>query len=71
MHQPCLSSGRDTAAGTALFSARKRGRDLESGEEGFLCQACLEGSAVVPPDQSIPLSGRFVVIDLPGGLPGN
>jgi hypothetical protein len=71
MDQPCLSCGRDTAPGTVLFSARKRGRDLESGEEGFLCQACQEDSAVVPPDQSIPLSGRYVVIDLPGGLPGH
>lgn len=71
MQQRCLSCGRDTTAGTALFSARKRGRDLESGDEGFLCQACQEGSAVAPPDQSIPLSGRYVVIDFPGGLPGS
>jgi hypothetical protein len=70
MQQPCLSCARDTGAGTALFSARKRGRDVESGEEGFLCQACQEGSAIVPPDQSIPLSGRYVVIDLPGGMAG-
>jgi hypothetical protein len=71
MQQPCLSCGRDTSAGTALFSARRRGRDVKSGEDGFLCQACQEGSATVPLDKSIPLSGRSVVIDLPGGLPGS
>lgn len=66
MEQACLSCGRDTAPGTALFSARRRGRDTERGDEGFLCLACQDGSATVPPDQSIPLSGRYVVIDLGG-----
>ncbi len=47
-------------------------RDTETREEGSLCQASQEGSAVVPPDQWIPLSGRYVVIDLQGGgLPGS
>ncbi len=39
-------------------------------QEGFLCLACQQGSAVVVPDQSIPLSGRYVVIDIPGGTHG-
>jgi len=68
--QHCLSCGRDTAAGTILFSARKRGLDRETGAEGFLCQSCQEGSATIVPDQSIPLSGRYVVIDIPGGMAG-
>jgi hypothetical protein len=64
MEQACLSCGRDTAPGRALFSARKRGRDTESGQEGFLCQACQEGSATVGSDQSVPLSGRYVLIEI-------
>ncbi len=71
MDDRCLSCGRDTRPGTALFSARKRGKDTESGIDGFLCQACQEGSAVVGPDQTFPLSGRYVVIDLSSsGGPG-
>ena len=66
MSQPCLSCGRDTAAGTALFSARKRGLDTLNGEEGFLCQACQAGSAVIDPDQVLPASGRFAVINMQG-----
>lgn len=60
----CLSCGRDTSAGTALFSARKRATDTESGATGWLCHSCQEGSASVGADQSIPLSGRYVVIEL-------
>lgn len=69
MDQHCISCGRDTAPGSILFSARKRGRDLDTRAEGFLCQACQEGSAAAGAGQSIPLSGRYVVIDLPGGGP--
>ena len=64
MDQHCLSCGRDTAAGTPLFSARKRGRDLLTGNEGLLCQTCQPGSAAVPVDQTIPASGRYAVIEL-------
>jgi hypothetical protein len=70
LESQCLSCGRDTSAGTMLFASRKRGLDRERHVEGFLCYACQQGSAVVPPDQAIPLSGRYVVIDLPGGWPG-
>jgi hypothetical protein len=70
MDDRCISCGRDTAPGTALFSSRKRGRDVETGTEGALCQACQEGSAVIGPDQVVPASGRYVVIDFPGGYPG-
>jgi hypothetical protein len=65
----CLSCGRDTSAGTSLFASRKRGIDRERNVEGFLCSACQPGTAVVPPDQTIPVSGRFAVIDFPGGGP--
>ena len=70
MDQRCLSCGRDTAAGRKLFAARRRGLDRETNVEGYLCYACQEGTAVVVPDQSVPLSGRYVVIDLPGGVRG-
>lgn len=70
MPQPCISCGRDTAPGTRRFGSRKRGLDRETGAEGFLCYACQPGSARPGADQQIPLSGRFAVIDLPGGLPG-
>jgi hypothetical protein len=60
----CISCGRDTAPGSVLFSARKRGRDTITGEEGFLCQACQPGSAALVPDQTIPVSGRYVVIEI-------
>ena len=70
MDEHCLSCGRDTAAGSVLFSARKRGLDRGTGADGYLCQSCQEGSAVVVPDQTIPLSGRYVVIDIPGAGPG-
>jgi hypothetical protein len=65
MDEPCISCGRATRAGTDLFSARKRGRDTATGQEGFLCLACQAGSAGAGAEQSIPLSGRYVVIDLP------
>ena len=67
MDESCISCGRDTKAGTALFSARKRGRDTVTRDEGFLCQACQAGSAASGSEQWVPLSGRYVVIDLPGG----
>ena len=63
MPQPCLSCGRDTRPGTRLFSARKRGLDTANGDEGFLCQACQPGSAGLGGTSTIPLSGRYVVID--------
>jgi len=70
MQQPCLSCGRNTAAGTRLFSARKRGRDTQADTDGFLCYSCQPGSAASGSEQSIPLIGRYAVIDLAGGLPG-
>lgn len=70
MAQPCISCGRDTTAGTRRFSSRKRGRDTHTGEPGFICYACQPGSAGHGAEQTAPLSGRYVVIDLPGGLPG-
>jgi len=70
MSDECMSCGRDTGPGTTTFSARKRARDTVTGMEGFLCDVCQEGSGREMSDQSIPLSGRYAVIDLPGGLPG-
>ena len=70
MAQPCISCGRDTAAGTRRFGSRKRGRDTRTGEEGFICHACQPGSAGPGAEHQIPLSGRYVVIDMPGGYPG-
>jgi len=70
MDQHCLSCGRDTAAGSALFASRKRGLDRERNVEGYLCYACQAGSAALGAESSFPLSGRYVVIDFPGGLPG-
>lgn len=70
MDQHCLSCERDTAAGTRLFSARKHGRDTELGKDGYLCLACQAGSATIASDQTIPVSGRYAVIDFPGGYPG-
>jgi hypothetical protein len=66
----CLSCGRDTAAGSALFAARKRGLDRETQVQGYLCYACQQGTATLGAEQSIPLSGRYVVIDIPGGMVG-
>jgi hypothetical protein len=37
-----------------------------SGDEGYLCQACQQGSAVVGPDQDIPPAGRYAVINMQG-----
>jgi len=70
MTEPCISCGRDTAPGTPLFSARKKGVDLETGVEGPLCHACQPGSAASSAGASVPLSGRYAVVDLPGGYPG-
>jgi hypothetical protein len=67
----CMSCGRSTAPGTRLFSARKRGKDTVAGDISWLCHACQEGSASVAPDMRVPVSGRYVVIELPGGgVPG-
>ena len=70
MRQPCISCGRDTAPGTRLYAARKLGRDRATATVGPLCYACQPGSAAPGADQSIPLSGRFAVVDGPGGYPG-
>lgn len=69
MQEPCISCGRETRAGTRLFSARKRGRDTATGDEGFLCHSCQRGSAGDGAESTAPLSGRYVVIDL-GNMPG-
>ncbi len=68
MVEPCISCGRETRAGSRLFSARKRGRDTSTGEEGFLCHSCQPGSAGTGAGSTAPLSGRYVVIDL-GNIP--
>ena len=69
MEQPCIYCGWDTAAGTRRFASRKRGRDTHTGEQGFLCHACQPGSARPGAEHGMPLSGRYVVIDMPGGYP--
>jgi hypothetical protein len=71
MDAHCLSCGRDTSAGSNLFASRKRGLDRERNVEGFLCYACQEGTATLGAEQSVPLSGRYVVIDsIPGAMSG-
>ncbi len=71
MDAHCLSCGRDTAPGSVLFSARKRALDTKTGVEGVICEACQPGSAGLGGEQTMPLSGRYVVIDLfPGGPAG-
>ena len=64
----CLSCGRNTAAGTDLFASRKRGLDRQTTVEGYLCYACQQGSATLGAEQSIPVSGRYAVVDI-GGIP--
>jgi hypothetical protein len=70
MREPCIACERDTAPGTMLYASRARGRDALTGTEGFLCHACQPGSAKAGSEQRIPMSGRYVVIDMPGGYPG-
>ena len=69
MDENCLHCGRSTAAGTTLFSARKRATDTVTGAEGVLCQACQPGSAGPGDEHTLPLSGRYVVGGFPGGGP--
>lgn len=64
MNQPCISCGRETAPGTRLFAARKRGRDMVTGETGFLCHACQPGSAAAGSRSAVPVSGRYVVVEI-------
>jgi hypothetical protein len=63
-----------TAAGMRRSSARtatrKRGLDRETQVQGYVCYACQQGTATLGAEQSIPLSGRYVVIDIPGGMVG-
>ena len=66
--EDCLSCGRDTAAGTELFASRKRGLDRQTSAQGYLCYACQPGSASGGAEQSIPVSGRYAVVDI-GGIP--
>jgi hypothetical protein len=68
MDQHCLSCGRDTAAGSEQFASRKRGIDRQTRVEGYLCYACQPGSASGGVEQSIPVSGRYAVVDI-GGIP--
>jgi len=70
MNEPCLACGRDTAAGSQLYASRKRGLDRQTKVEGYLCYACQEGSATLGAEQAIPLSGRYVVIDIQGPMRG-
>jgi len=67
VNDSCMSCGRNTAPGTPLFSSRKRAIDSVTGSEGVLCQACQPGSAGLGGESKVPLSGRYVVIDFPGG----
>lgn len=66
---PCLRCGRSTRPGTRLFSSRKRAVDKVTGAEGVLCHACQPGSARPGGENRVPLSGRYAVIDFPGGGP--
>ena len=68
MDQHCLSCGRDTAVGSELFASRKRGIDRQTRADGYLCYSCQAGTASLGAEQSIPLSGRYAVIDI-GGIP--
>ena len=70
MSDSCLQCGRDTAPGTRLFSARKRAVDKATGAEGVLCHACQPGSAGLGAEHRTPASGRYVVMDFPGGTGG-
>lgn len=67
--QPCISCGRNTAPGSRLFASRKRGVDTLTGDAGFLCHACQPGSAKPGSEQSIPVSGRYVVVEI-GSMQG-
>jgi hypothetical protein len=64
-----MHCGRSTAAGSALFSGRKRAIDTTTGAEGVLCHACQPGSAAPGAKHTVPLSGRYVVGSFPGGGP--
>ncbi len=71
MEDPCLRCGRSTRPGTRLFSSRKRAVDTETGAEGVLCHACQPGSAGLGGENRAPVSGRYVVTNLPGGGAGS
>lgn len=62
--QDCLDCGRPTGAGSGLFASRRRGKDKVTGDAGWLCHACQAGTAGLGGEQAIPLSGRYVVIDI-------
>ena len=64
MQQPCISCGRETRPGTRLYGGRKRGQDTLTGENGLLCLACQPGSAKPGAEQSMPVSGRYVVVEI-------
>jgi hypothetical protein len=49
-----------------LYASRKRGLDLETSVEGYLCYACQPESASGGAEQSIPLSGRYAVVEIRG-----
>jgi hypothetical protein len=66
LDQHCLSCGRDTAAGTELFAARKRGVDRQTNVQGYLCYSCQPGSASLGAEGSLPLSGRYAVVNFQG-----
>lgn len=71
MDELCLSCGRDTSAGGPLFASRMRGLDLAEDVTGYLCYACQPGTAAGKAEQSVPLTGRYIVIDtLPGAMQG-
>ena len=69
MDEACMSCGRSTRPGTRLYSSRKRALDQRTSVQGVLCLACQPGSAAPGATNEVPLSGRYVVIDFPGGGP--
>ena len=66
MQELCMTCGRDTAPGSRLFASRKRGLDTLTNDEGFLCLSCQAGGAMIGPDQVIPVSGRYAIINMQG-----
>jgi hypothetical protein len=54
--EPCAGCGRETAAGSALFLSRRRGRHRDTDESVFVCATCAESVEDVDPHRR----GRFL-----------
>jgi hypothetical protein len=60
----CAGCGRETGAGSPLFAARRRAKYRETGDEVYLCAACVGDLQTQPQRFSNSRLGAFELSDM-------